>query len=395
MNKLVIIVLLSMLCGISLAQDRAELEDRKQKTQQDIELTNKLLEETQSNKESSYNDVLIIERRIKLREKLIRDINNEINYLEDKIEDNNEIISSLENDLKKIKEEYAKMIYYHFKNKEINNRLMYVLASESFDQAYKRIKYLQQYSEFRKKQVRLIDAVQKTLYNEIINIQQEIENKEQLSEDKNAETIKLENEKIQKQKYLAQLSTKEDELKKKLEQQKRIAERLENEMLRLIEEETDAMSMEERLTPEERIIDNNFKSNQGKLPWPTKRGFVIRGFGEHEHPVLKGNVIRNNGIDISTIENAEVQALFEGVVSRVFSYLGANYTVIIRHGSFLSVYQNLKEVYVEAGDKVNTKQLIGKVYTDMEDKTTILHLEIWEEFEKHNPEQWLSTFSSN
>lgn len=395
MGKWVIILLVVIQTNNVFGQGRADLEKRRKKTEEEIEYTNKLLEQTRANRESSYNDVLLIQRRIKLREKLINNINAEIGYLEEKISDNKKVISSLENDLKKIKREYASMIYYHFKNRQINNRLMYVLASESFGQAYKRIKYLQQYSEFRKKQVRLISAVQNTLYNQILNIEEEIKEKEMLSDEKNEETIQLAKEKIEKEKLVNKLRSKEEDLKKKLNEQKRIAERLEDEILKLVEAETKVTSLAERLTPEEKIIDSNFKNNRGNLPWPTRRGFVIRGFGEHEHPVLKGNIIQNNGIDISTVENAEVLSLFEGTVSRVFSYLGANYTVIIRHGSFLTVYQNLKEVYVKAGDVVNTKQVIGRVYTDVNEKSTILHLEIWEEFEKHNPEGWLSSFRAS
>ncbi len=395
MSKWCVIICLLLFSSHLYGQGRQELEKRRKKTQDEIAYTNKLLEETRDNRKSSYNDMLIIQRRIRLREKLIEEIDAEIKYLENKIDDNEAVISSLEKDLKKIKDEYANMIFYHFKNREISNRLMYILASSSFSQAYKRVKYIQQYSDFRKKQVRLISAVQKTLYNQILSIQEEIEEKELLFEEKNAETKNLEIEKLKKERMLSQLSTKEEELKRKLSEQRKIAERLENEILKLVEEESKTTSLAERLTPAEKIIDSNFKNNRGSLPWPTRRGFVIRGFGEHEHPVLKGNIVRNNGIDISTIENAEVLALFEGKVSRVFPYLGANYTVIIRHGSFLTVYQNLKEVYVETGDKINTKQVIGKVYTDVDENSSILHLEIWEEFEKHNPEMWLSSFSAS
>lgn len=395
MSKWYVIVCILIYSSQLYGQGRVELENRRKKTQDEIAYTNKLLEETRNNRKSSYNDMLIIQRRIKLREKLIEEINSEMQYLENKIDDNKDVISSLEKDLKKIKDEYARMIYYHYKNRELSNRLMYVLASSSFSQAYKRIKYLQQYSDFRKKQVRLISAVQKTLYNQILSIQEEIEEKELLFVEKNEETKSLAREKLEKERILSKLSTKEEELKRKLINQRKIAERLENEILKLIEEESKTTSLAERLTPAEKIIDSNFKNNRGSLPWPTRRGFVIRGFGEHEHPVLKGNVVRNNGIDISTTQNAEVLALFEGKVSRVFSYLGANYTVIIRHGSFLTVYQNLKEVYVEAGDNINIKQVIGKVYTDVNEKSSILHLEIWEEFEKHNPEMWLSSFNAS
>lgn len=390
---ILILFILVIPVGVS-GQERSELERRKSKTQEEIKYTNKLLEETRRNRKSSYNDVLIIQRRINLREELINEFNKEIESLENKIRENQEVIASLENDLKKIRNEYEKMIIYHFKNRESSNILMYILASESFSQAYKRIKYIQQYTKFRRKQVKLISAIQNTLYKQIVTIEEEIKNKEQLSKDKNAESARLEKEKLEKEQFIAKLSNKERDLKRKLEEQKRIAKRLEEEILSLVEEEAKTTNLAERLTPAERVINDNFRNNKGSLPWPTRRGFIIQGYGEHEHPVLKGNIIRNNGIDIATTENADVLALFDGTVTKVFSYLGANFTVIIRHGSFLTVYQNLREVSVKQGDEIKIKQVIGKVYTNKNEDSTILHLEIWEEFEKHNPEIWLSTFTN-
>ena len=148
--------------------------------------------------------------------------------------------------------------------------------------------------------------------------------------------------------------------------------------------------MYEQLTPEERLISENFQGNKGKLPWPTERGIITGKYGKHQHPVLKQITTQNDGIDISTVEGASARALFDGVVSKVVAILGANYTVIIRHGNFLTVYQNLVDVRVTKGDQVSAKQSLGRIYTEKETSSTILHIEIWREMTKQNPEDWLS-----
>ena len=148
--------------------------------------------------------------------------------------------------------------------------------------------------------------------------------------------------------------------------------------------------MYDQLTPEEKLISDNFQGNKGKLPWPTERGVVTSRFGKHQHAVLKQVTVQNDGIDISTVQGAEARALFGGVVSKVVAILGANYTVIIRHGNFLTVYQNLVNVRVKTGDRVTVKQVLGTVFTEEESNSTMLHIEIWKELNKQNPEDWLS-----
>ncbi|MFC2080662.1 murein hydrolase activator EnvC family protein [Bacteroidota bacterium] len=148
--------------------------------------------------------------------------------------------------------------------------------------------------------------------------------------------------------------------------------------------------MYDQLTPEEKLISNNFQGNMGKLPWPVERGLIVGKFGVHPHPVLKQITIDNDGVDIATIRGAEARALFEGEVTKVVAILGANYTVIVRHGTFLTVYQNLIDLKVKQGDKVEVKQVLGTVYTDEEEKSTWIHIQIWKEREIQNPEDWIS-----
>ncbi len=379
-------------------QNISDLKSKKSATQKEIERTNQLISKTTKDKESSLHEILLIERNIFLREKLLSDIDNQITYLQTKIADNSIVIESLEGDLKKIKDEYARIIYHSYIHQKFQNNLMFVLSSESFNQAYRRIKYIQYYTRFRNKQVQLINVIHQTLYDQLLAIEKQIEEKKELLDEKQTESINLAKEKLNKENFVAKLSKDEESLKKQLAEQRRIASALEKEIENFILAETKSKSSGSNkfvLTPEETITSKDFQKNMGSLPWPTEYGVIIRPFGVHEHPVLKGNMVSNPGIDISTNEGAVVRALFDGEVRRIFSILGANYVVLISHGKFFTVYKNLVEVSVQPGQKVSVKEPIGKVFTDKSANTTILHLEIWEERKKLNPEVWLSSLDNS
>ena len=189
-------------------------------------------------------------------------------------------------------------------------------------------------------------------------------------------------------------SGQEKELKNKIAENQKIARKLEKEIAAIIKASASkgrSRNMYDQLTPEEKLISDNFQGNKGKLPWPTERGVVTGRFGKHQHAVLKQVTVQNDGIDISTVQGAEARALFDGVVSKVVAILGANYTVIIRHGNFLTVYQNLINVRVKPGDEIRVKQILGTIFTEEDTNSTLLHIEIWKELNKQNPEDWLSS----
>jgi len=393
-----LIILLSGNYAVS--QKLKQLESKKKKTLEDINYTNKLLNETKEGRKDSYNKLVILNKKISLRNNLISDIKNEISIIDTKIRDNTEVIRSLESDLNRLKDEYAKMIYYAYKNKNSYDRLIHILASDDFNQAYRRLKYLQQYTAFRRKQSNLIMATQEVLNKKIAKLEARKEQKEQLIKSRHDEAVILSLEKSEQSKVLNKLQSRESELKKKLEQQRKTAAQLNREIEKIIAEE--ARKAAERakasgsskvfeLTPEERLISDNFENNKGRLPWPTERGIITGTFGEHEHPVLKGIIVRNNGVDICTTKGATARAIFDGVVSKVVSIPGAHKAVIIRHGEYLTVYSNLREVIVKPEEKVKAKQSIGTIYTDANDgNKTALHIEIWKQNTKLNPAHWLT-----
>jgi septal ring factor EnvC (AmiA/AmiB activator) len=379
------------------------LENKRKYNLQKIEYTNKLIKINERNRKSSYNKLLLIDQKIKIRKDIINSISDEIDYLNNSIETYQEVIIGLESDLNTIKKEYEKIIYYSFLNHSKYDKMMFILASDNINTAFKRLKYFQQYSKYRKKQAEKIKLTKQEIGNKIVDLAKLKDDRNKLLSQEMDENSKLIAEKQKKNKELKLLSNKDKTLRARLREQNKIAKKLQKEIARIIEDE--ARKAAERLknnskdffqlTPEEKLISDNFSKNKHRLPWPTVRGIITVEFGEQPHPFLKGIKIRNDGVDISTTEGSIVRAIYDGVVSRVFVITGAHKTVIIRHGNYLSVYSNLKDVVVHQGDKVKTKQTIGVIYTDNDkDHKTVLQFQIWKDIVKLNPADWLANASN-
>lgn len=373
------------------SQNREELEKKKQKTQKEIEYTSKLLNQTRKGAKKSYNDLLLLNKKITSRKELIINIGRELKLLDKHIKENQDIINALQNDLEELKKKYARMIQYARRNKNTQQRLMFILSSEDFNQAYKRIRYLQQYAEYREQQAAAIVSMQKVIEDQTEALESRKQEKEQLLTSKEKERLKLNSEKEEQSTILQNLQSKEKELKRKLAAKRKQARQLEEEIERLIALEAKKSSGNVYvLTPEEKIISTNFGNNKGRLPWPVSRGVITRQFGTHPHPVLKNIQTNNNGIDISTSEGARVRSIFDGNVRKIFQIPGAQNAIIIRHGNYLSVYTHLAKVFVSEGEQVSTKQHIGELFTDKSENQTIVHIEIWYGNKKMNPENWLA-----
>src|SRR6056297_182072 len=371
-------------------QTRQELEERKQKTEKEIKLTNKLLEQTQQSKSAGLNKLLIIKKRISLREQLIQDITNQVNHLDKTIEEKSERINELESDLNKLKSEYAKMIYFAYKNRNSYDRLMFILSSEDFNQAYRRIKYFEQYSKYRRKQASLIFATQKTLEYEIESLKERKNEKQDLLANKEKEKNALSNERVHENREVARLRSKESQLRKELKAKEKIREELEKKIAEIIAKEAAKRKLT-ALTASEEAISEGFKKSMGNLSWPLDNGIIIRPFGEIEHPVLKGIKINNEGIDISAQNESKVKAVYEGEVTQVFAVPGNNMAIIVRHGHFLTLYSNLVNVRVRKGDIIPKGYYLGDVYYNQnDDESSVLHLRVYEETKVLNPEKWLS-----
>lgn len=384
------------------SQDKKEkLKEEKERIEKEIQYTNKLLNETKRSKKNSLNQLIILNRKIKIREKLVSTINHEINNLDNKITNNKSEIKVLTGDLKKLKDQYAKMIYYAFKNKNAYNRLMFIFASEDFNQAYKRLKYFQQYSAYRRMQAKLIEKTQIELNDKTDQLKNQKLEKTSLLGEKAREIKQLKREKDEKNSTIKKLSGKEKELLSTLRTKKKEATKLEKAIENIIAAEIRAAAERAKktneakkskiidLTSEEFELTNNFVENKGKLPWPSEKGIISSTFGEHKHPVLKKVKIKNNGIDILTSKGEMVRAIFNGTVISVRAISNTNTAIIIRHGEYFTVYSNLDKVFVKRGDKVQVKQEIGTVFTNPYDFKTELHFEIWKGKSLLNPAYWI------
>ena len=379
--------------GEGFCQTRKELEEERSRAMRDIEFTNLLLGRTEKSRKQSLNQLIILKRKIDKRNNYVNSLEEEIVLVDKKIEENKWIMSSLENDLMKIKKEYEKIIISSYKKAKNQENIIYILASKNYGQAYRRIKYYQQYAAYRKKQGKKIMAINNVLDIKEVELERERDIKQELLNIRKAEKKKLNIEKDKKNRMVINLGKKERELRNELKKRERISRELEKEITRIIAEERKRSkgSGIMKLTPEEENIAINFSNNKGKLPWPTERGIIVEKFGEHKHPVLKNVKISNNGIDIATIKRGEIRAIFDGEVRKIVAIKGANSTVLIKHGNFFTVYQNLIEVNVIKGEKVKIKQKIGIVYSNSDsERDNVVHLEIWENNVKMNPEAWIA-----
>jgi murein DD-endopeptidase MepM/ murein hydrolase activator NlpD len=205
---------------------------------------------------------------------------------------------------------------------------------------------------------------------------------------------RLEAVKSEQSKEVSSLKLQERKLRSQLVAQQRKAQKLQNDIEKMIAAEakkrkTTANSIYDKLTPEERLVSDNFKGNRGRLPWPTEKGIITGYFGINAHPLFKDIRMENRGVDITTVGNATVRVVFDGEVTGVGGIVGDNMFVFVRHGNYFTVYQNLVDVTVKQGDKVKHKDVIGKIYTEKGAKTAVLHFEVWEGTNKLNPEQWM------
>jgi len=429
------LLLLSIL-GIALVMpaqnQKAKLQERKARIEQEIQNTNKLLNQTQQNKEANLNQLYLINKKINQREDLIQAIGEEVHGLEGQISTLNDTIYRLSVSLSKMKEEYARLIYSTYKNRNAYSRLMFIFASRNFTQAYKRLRYLQQYGEYRKTQANAILSTQAVLGNKKVELERQKSSKLTLREKQERERSHLATEKSQKDNAIKRLTKQEKNLLKKLKENEAALGKLQRAIEALIAEEirkaneekarkaalaakspeqgsagkaSRGSEAEKGISPakavapaksnsmsssaEEIALSNTFSANKGRLPWPVEQGTISGSFGEHAHPEYKNIKVRNNGVDITTSAGTKARAVFDGVVSSVMSITNLHYVVIIRHGDYLTVYSNLKDVNVKKGDKIKTRQSIGTIYTDPEVEKTVLHFELWHGTALQNPQNWI------
>lgn len=406
----------------SYAGQRKMLEVKRKELVKKIQETKKILAETKSKQNKSLADLKVISRQIENREKIINTVADEIAMLEKQIMVQQGVISSLRDDITRLKLDYGKSILGAYKQRNVYDKVLFIFASGSFNQAIKRIQYLNQLGDYRKHQAELILHTQTQIISELNQIIANKRDKQGLVVLKASEKKELEVDKEEENKVLTKLQEKEKDLRRTLAENERAARKLNDAIADLIQKEiaaarkkeeearkkaaasrpatgktpNKAKSGEEKpkpagdmyLTPEAQKLSNDFESNQNNLPWPVERGTITNRFGTHAHATLKGVQVNNNGVDIQTQPGASVRAVFKGTVKSIFSIPGMGKIVLISHGKYYSAYAKLSSVNVKEGQTVDTRETIGKVLTTDEEETEV-HLEIWKVQQKQDPELWL------
>lgn len=403
-------LVLLFICALPLAglhaQSRKELERRRDAIDKQIKETNTLLDKARSEQRSTQQQLQLLEARIGQRQQLIHTINSEVAGIDRAIQDGRDSIRLLEGSLGQLKEEYARMVQFAYMNRSAYDRLSYIFAAESFAQAFRRSRYLDQLAQRRSQQADLIQQTTTALGAKVDALQVAREEKARLLDRQMAESQRLAGDKREQQVALEGLRKEEGRLKQALAKQERQRQELAAAIRKAIEAEiaksraaakkagsaAPSAAVGFSLTPEAKELNADFESNRGKLPWPVEKGTVTSNFGKQAHPVLRGIQIENNGLDIGCLPGAPVRAVFRGEVSSVIVIPGAGKAVMLSHGAYRTVYSNLRDVAVNKGDKVETKQVVGTVMT--EDGASTAHIEIWRingdgQLQKVDPATWL------
>ena len=371
-----------------------KLEAQKISLKKEIIQINSLIEDSRRRSKNLANELEDLQLKISVRDKLININNSQLNNLTSIIENQTKKIADLENNLIDLKNEYEKIIYTSYKKRSTQMKLMFLFASENLNQAFKRFQYFKQYSKYRKKQADQIIIIQGQLIQKIDSL--EIMKTEKQNIVKENKTVKqsLTNEIIQQDNLFRSLLKTQKDYSAQVDIKERQSRQIDNEIRRLIslaisESNKNNNSSNFSLTPEGRLISKNFQSNKGRLPWPVKEGVIVRRFGTQRHPVVRTTTINSNGISIATSPNSIVYSVFDGEVLSVYGFSGGNPGVLLRHGKYISNYQNLSSIYVKKGDKVSANDQIGIVFTNESTGKTVLKFNIFNELKPENPIIWL------
>ena len=394
-----IYIFLFMLSVIQLnAQDyqarQKKLEAQKITLKKEISQINLLITESKKRSKNLADNLEDLQLKISVRDKLIKINNSQLNNLTNIINNQNDRIDDLEVNLTNLKNEYEKLIYNSYKKRSTQMKLMFLFASENINQAFKRFQYFKQYSKYRKKQANRIVQVQQEIEDNVDSLVISKSQKEKLLEENKDIKQSLIKEKQQQDNLFKGLLKNQKDYTAQINKKEKQAKLIDNEIQKLIrlaitESNKNNNSTNFALTPEGRLISTNFQANRGRLPWPVKEGVIVRRFGTQPHPVVRTTTINSNGISIATSPNSIAYSVFDGEVLSVYGFSGGNPGVLIRHGKYISNYQNLSSIFVKKGDKINANDEIGVVFTNESNGKTVLKFNIFNELKPENPTIWL------
>ena len=390
------ILLFLLILAISAnCQSVESLEKKIKSIQKDIKLAEKLLKETSKNKEATINQVSLLQTQINQREALIKTYQSQVNTLNKEIQKNKNGITAAKKDLALFQQEYANLLVIAYRNKGKTNNLLFIFSSEDFNQAMRRMRYLQELNDLVKVKIEEIKTTQDKINKQLNKNETNKKEIEKVLAKEKEEKASLMKDRDKLNKDIASLKKKESQIQKDIKNKENETKKLKKEIEKIIAEEIRKAKEREELAKKNNTnsvdynLSNNFAQNKGKLPYPVEQGIITGRYGLTPHPTQPKVTVNNNGVDISTTKGAKARSVFEGEVCFVTSQ-GNNNAILIRHGLYFTLYSNLEKVFVKTGDKVATGQEIGRIHTNVSDGRTILHFEIWQENRTTvNPAVWI------
>lgn len=423
---LICLLLMAFSMAVYPQKSKAKLEKQIANLEQEIATANKLLKETSKNKQATLNQVNLLDKKIKQREELVKAYNEQIAVLDDEISKGQSNIKALNGDLKNLRKEYAQMIVFANKNRSHYDKLVFLFSADDFNQAFRRLRYIRQFSDARKTKMDQIASTERRISGEVEASRKAREQQAALLQGEKEQKAALQGEKEDLNTQVKQLKKQEGNLQQDIKNKQKQAQKLQKAIDDIIAEEirkanerakkeaeakakAEAEAKKKKgnanantkpnvpasgnknmaLTPAEMTLSGNFANNKGRLPWPVEKGVVSSSFGKHASVVSDKVVVTNNGIDIAVSENSQARAVFDGMVVSVNRLTASNTVIIIRHGDYFTVYSNIEEAAVKRGDNVKTKQNLGKIHTNKIEGKTELHFELLKEKDRLNPESWL------
>lgn len=396
---LFVLVLFISTLGFSQSKKQQELEARRQALRSEIKQINELLFQDKTKQKSQISLIEDVNYRVSVRKNLIQVTNQQANLLTREINDNQNKISDLRDELETLKASYAKMIETSYKSKSEQSRVMFLLSSTNFKQAYKRVQYLNQYANYQKEQGESIKI--KTAELQVINtdLLRQKADKQKLIDENRVAQRELEKELVQHRALMASITKNLTNYTAQIQKKQSEADKIDREIEKIIREAIAASNKKAgkaatassgfALTPEAAALAKDFVSNKGKLLWPVEKGVVKVRYGKQPSPLVPSIMIQSTGVRIATEKNAQVRAIFNGEVLRIISSKNGNPTLLIQHGNYITAYSNMAKIYVKKGDKVTTKQAVGEVFTNPANGETILSFSVFKETKTVNPAEWI------
>lgn len=404
-----------------------ELESKRGALQKQIAESESILKDTKKDVGSQLNSLAVLTGQIEERKRYIMAINNDVEAIQRELASLERQLHGLEKDLKDKKKKYEASVQYLYKNKSIEEKLMFIFSAKNLGQTYRRMRYVREYATYQRLQGEEILKKQEQIRKKKAERQQVKAAKENLLQERESEKVKLEEQEKEKRTLVTNLQKKQKGLQNEINKKRREANQLNARIDKLIAEEIErarkraqeearreaaARKKEESkegksvatettakskpleaytMSKADRELSGNFAANRGKLPTPISGAYIITSrYGQYAVEGLRNVKLDNKGIDIQGKPGAQARAIFDGKVAAVFQLNGL-FNVLIRHGNYISVYCNLSSASVKAGDTVKTKQSIGQVFSDGTDNgRTVLHFQLRREKEKLNPEPWLN-----